>query len=170
MVENSDSENTHGLENGQYKGRDVIQEMVQKLAKSIERECIIMGPVLDQHYFNNADFVEALATFATSHPRNIAKILIENSAQVIRDNGRLITLCRRLNENLRLRGLPEEYHGHSDLFFITDRQTLLLQPNTGKPEITVSINDKTTAAPFVRRFDYAWQRSVPMPGLHTFGL
>lgn len=170
MVEKNISATANDLANGQYKGRDEIQATVQKLTRSIERECIVMGPTLDPYFFSNAEFVEAFTTFVTHHHRNIARILIENNEQVMRENGRLISLCRKLSENLSIRGVPQEYQGQSDLFFVADQQTLLLQPNISKPDITINVADKTVAAPFIRRFDYAWQRSVPMPGLHTFGL
>lgn len=169
MVEINES-TTEELVSGQYRSRDVVRDAIQKLTRNLNRECIVMSPTLDQYFFNNIDFIEALTIFTTSHPRNIFKFLIDNSAQVIRDNGRLITLCRRLSENLHIRSLPEEYRGHAYLVIVADRQTLLLQPNISKPEITVTVANKTIAAPYLRRFDYAWQRSEPMPGLHTFGL
>lgn len=170
MAENESTATGNDLASGQYKGRDVIQKTIQRLTQGLERECVIMSPVLDPHFFNNSVFVEALTTFVTHHPRNIAKILVENSSQVISENGRLITLCRRLSENLSLRSVPEEYQGQSDMFFVGDNQNLLVQPNVSYPDIKLNVTDRTVAAPFIRRFDYAWQRSEAMPGLHTLGL
>lgn len=170
MTENSEPIKPDELISGQYKNREVLRNTITLFTKKIERECILMAPVLEPFLFNNADFIEALKHFVTSDRHNMAKIMIENHGQVIRENGRLITLCRKLSENLKLRSLPEEYQGHSDLFIVADKKSLLLQSNISTPEISVKLDDKTAVTPFVRRFDYAWQRSIPMPGLHTLGL
>ncbi len=170
MTKKNNSAATNDLENGQCNGRDAIQLAVLKIMRATDRECIIMGPVLDPRIFNHSEFIEALTTFVTRHPRNIAKILIENSSQVINENGRLVTLCRRLNENLRIRAMPEEYQGQSDLFLIADNETLLFQKSISSPYAVVTLTDKTVAAPYKRRFDYAWQHSIPVPGLRSLGL
>ncbi len=161
---------TNDLESGQCNGRDAIQQAVLKITRATERECIIMGPVLDPRIFNHSEFIEVLTAFVTQHPRNITKIIVENSNQVINENGRLITLCRRLSENLRIRAMPEEYQGQSDLFLVADNETLLFQKSISSPVAIVTKTDKTVAAPYKRRFDYAWQHSIPMPGLRTLGL
>jgi len=170
MTKKNNSAATKDLENGQYNGQESIQQAVLKITRATVREYIIMGPVLDPRIFNHSEFIEALTTFVTHHPRNIAKILIENSNQVINENGRLITLCRRLNENLRIRAMPDEYQGQSDLFLVADNETLLFQKSISSPVVIVTKSDKTIAAPYKRRFDYAWQHSIPMPGLRTPGL
>ena len=170
MTKKNNSAAKNDLKNGPCNGRDAIQQTVLKITRATERELVIMGPVLDPRIFNHSDFIEALTTFVTAHPRNIAKLLIENSSQVINENGRLITLCRRLSDNLRIRAMPEEYQGQSDLFLVADNEALLFQTSISSPDAVVTISDKTVAAPYKRRFDYAWQHSIPMPGLHTMGL
>ncbi|MFV1992641.1 MAG: hypothetical protein ACC635_01960 [Acidiferrobacterales bacterium] len=170
MAKKNNKEAANDLENGQCNGREAIQQAVLNITSAAKREYIIMGPVLDPRIFNRPEFIEALTTFVTGHPRNITKILIENSNQVINENGRLITLCRRLSENLRIRTMPEEYQGQSDLFLVADNETLLFQKSISSPVAIVTKADKTVAAPYKRRFDYAWQHSIPVPGLHTLGL
>jgi len=170
MTENNETTTDSILNSGKFNNRDEIQTTIKNLILNTNREFLILGPALDPFYFNNSDFISALTTFVTGHQRNTAKILIENNEQIIRDNGRLTALCRKLHENLRIRSLPEEYQGHTELMIISDQQTVLLQHNLDRPDITLSVADRTFATTYARRFEYAWQRSVPMPGLRTLGL
>ncbi|HSD97496.1 MAG TPA: hypothetical protein VLB06_10185, partial [Sulfuricaulis sp.] len=76
------------------RGRDDVADFLAGLAESATREIVIFAPQIDGALFNTPRFARALASFAARHRNNLARIVVEDTEQVLRDNDRLVGLCR----------------------------------------------------------------------------
>jgi hypothetical protein len=157
---------THRL----VRDRDEIRNTLTALAQSAAREIMIFTPHLDGYLFNSGRFARALASFAARHRHNRARILVEDTEQALRDNDRVIELCRRLSDFIELRRVGEEHLGLREMFVVVDQRSCLYQQDLAKPDTVVHTQNVREALLLARRFNALWDRSDPIPALRTAGL
>lgn len=153
---------------GAAHGSDALRASASALLRAARREVRLAAPYLDPAIFNTGAVVDALAAFVTQHPRNRARVLIEDVNQVLRDNGRLIVLARRLPDAIELREVEENERGARDLYLLADRSLSLVQETMDRTDGVVSRAPHEIAA-LIERFDAAWERASPV-ALRTLGL
>lgn len=152
------------------KSREDIRDAIAALIGLARRDIVVFAPQMEAFFFNGAQLGGMLASFAAKHPQNRARLLVEDAAQVLRDNDRLVGLCRRFSEFIQLRQVGEEHRGYRELFLIVDGVSYLHQPDITEPECVVEPAGRKYCVDVKRRFELMWDRSEPLPGLHTAGL
>ncbi|GEM_PF-691683 len=152
------------------KDRDAIRDRIASLVESARREIIVFAPQMDAHFFNGSLLARALASFAAGHQSNRARLLIEDVAQTLRDNDRIVMLCRRLSDFIQLRQVGEEHLGFREMFVIVDGVSYLRQLDVTKPECVVEPAGRKRAAELRQRFENMWARSEAAQGLQAAGL
>ena len=156
--------------------RRIIRERVEvsnflaELAESAMREIVVFAPLLDGAFFNTPRFARALASFAARHRNNLARIVVEDTEQALRDNDRLVGLCRRLSDFIHMHQVSEEYLGIREMFLVIDHRGYLLQQDVAKPDCVADPRDAHEAVLLARRFDELWDRSEPILSLRATGL
>lgn len=150
--------------------RDGIRNFIADLAEPARREIAVFAPGLDAHFFNSTRLSRALASFAARHRHNQARFLVEDGAQAMRDNDRIVALCRRLSDFIQLRQVGEEHLGIREMFVVVDRQGYLYQQDVTEPECLAHASDGKLAVELTGRFREMWERSIPVPGLLMAGL
>jgi hypothetical protein len=167
--ETSSDQNDPMLSEGLVHGADALAQAVTALLLSARRHVRLFAPHLEPSVFQAASVTGAMARFAAQHAHNRAHILIEDVAQVRRDNGRLIELARRVSDAVALREVEENDRGARDLFLLADRATFLMQEDVGRSDGVVSARAPQEAAQLIARFDEIWERATPV-ALRTLGL
>lgn len=152
------------------KDRGEISEFVSGLVESATRDIVVFSPRLDSALFNTARFSRALASFAARHRHNQARIVVEDVEQALRDNDRLVGLCRRLSDFIHMHRVAEEHLGVRIMFVVVDHNAYLLQSDTARPDCTAASRDPRMAVQLARRFNGMWDRSEPIASLHAAGL
>ena len=152
------------------KNRDEVREYLAELAESATREIMIFAPRLDGDLFNSARFARALASFAARHRHNHARIVVEDTEQALRDNDRVVELCRRLSDFIHLHQVGEEHLGIRERFVVVDHRGYLRQQDLEKPDTIAHPRDTREAVLLVRRFNELWDRSEAIASLRTSGL
>lgn len=152
------------------KNRDEVRDYLAELAESAMHEIVIFAPRLDADLFNSARFARALASFAARHRHNLARIVVEDTEQALRDNDRLVELCRRLSDFIHLQQVGEEHLGRREMFVVVDHQGYLRQQDLAKPDCIAHPRDTREAVVLVRRFNELWDRSEAIASLRTSGL
>ncbi len=152
------------------KERDSIRDAIAALVGLARREIIVFAPQMDAHFFNSSQAGTMFASFAARHQRNRARILVEDAAQVIRDNDRVVGLCRRFSEAMQMREVGEQHMGLRMMYIIVDGTSYLHQPDVTEYECVVEMAGRRRAAEMRQRFEQMWDRSEPAVGLHTAGL
>lgn len=156
------------LVDGAVQGQEALRGAVAALLQLARRDARLAAPFLDPAIFNTASVADALADFVTRHPRNRIRILIEDISQLMRDNGRLVGLVRRLADSVELREVAENERGARDLYCVADHAVCLVQEAADGMDGIVSRVPREIAA-LVERFDAVWNRAPPV-ALRTLGL
>ena len=150
--------------------RNDVGNFLAGLAENAAREIIIFAPRLDGAFFNTARFARALASFAARHRQNLARIVVEDTEQAIRDNDRLVGLCRRLSDFIHMQRVAEEHLGMREMFVVVDHRGYLRQEDITKPDCVAHLKDAHEAVMLTRRFNELWDRSEPIVALRAAGL
>lgn len=153
---------------GAAHGQEALRTAAAALLQHAGREVRLAAPYLDPTIFNTGSVADALSNFVTRHPRNRARILIEDINQVIRDNGRLVGLVRRLADSIELREVEENERGARDLYLVADRAVCLFQEAADGTDGVVSRASREINTR-LERFEAAWNRAQPV-ALRTLGL
>lgn len=152
------------------KSREDIRDAVAALIGLARRDIILFTPQMEAFFFNSSPIGQMLASFAAKHQYNRARFLVEDAAQVLRDNDRLIGVCRRFTEFIQLRQVGEEHRGYREMFLVVDGVSYLHQPDITEPKCIVEPAGRRHCVDVKRRFELMWDRSEPLQGLYTAGL
>jgi hypothetical protein len=150
--------------------RAVVGDFLATLAENATREIVIFAPRLDGAFFNSSRFARALASFAARHRQNLARIVVEDTEQALRDNDRLVGLCRRLSDFIHMHQVAEEHLGIREMFMVVDHRGYLHQQDNDKPDCVAHPRDGHEAVLLTRRFNELWDRSEPIVALRATGL
>ena len=151
-------------------GRVPTKRAIADLLRRARREILILSPHLDGFLFNTTEVAHALADFATRHRQNQARILVEHGRQTIHDNPRIIELCRRFSDFIRLRQVGEHLLGGREMFLVVDQLTILQQPDVDSPLWLITPESRLKATKLKNHFDEHWQHAVLLPEINTMGL
>ncbi|MBI3547043.1 MAG: hypothetical protein HY081_10735 [Gammaproteobacteria bacterium] len=152
------------------KERDEVRDYIAELTESAVREIVIFAPQLDGYIFNTTRVSRALASFSARHRYNLVRIVVEDVEQMMRDNDRLVSLCRRLSDFIQIHKVGEEHSGIREMFMAVDHHSYLHQEDNAKPEHLAGRHDTRQTVMLVRRFREIWDRSEPISALRTAGL
>jgi len=150
--------------------RDEVTTALQSLLGEARQRVDIFAPRLDPHFFNTQSVTEALTAVATRNRLSRVRLLTEDSHQASRDNIRLINLARKLSDFVRLQRVGEEHVGLNELIVLVDGRASLVQADLARPEAVVERGGGHGTAELVLRFNAMWDRSEPIPEIHTTGL
>lgn len=167
--ETSTDQNDPALSEGLIHGVDALAQAVAALLSSARRHVRLFAPYLEPSIFQTASVTAAMARFVAQHSHNRVYVLIEDVAQVRRDNGRLIELARRVSDGVELREVEDNDRGARDLYLLADRAAFLMQEDVGRSDGVVSARAPQEAAQLIARFDEIWERATPV-ALRTLGL
>jgi hypothetical protein len=143
--------------------------MVHMLAQA-RRQIAIFAPVLDASLFNTSRVTQTLASFAVAHRHNLVRLLVENSAQVVHDNGRVVGLCRRLSDFIKMRQVDEDHAGLREMFVIIDDHAYLHQRDIDNPDFLAAVNARGDVRPLILQYERMWDHSHSIPSVLTAGL
>jgi hypothetical protein len=152
------------------RGRDAIRDQIASLIETGQREIGVCAPQLDPHLFNTPRLHRSLAGFVARHRHNRVRLLVEDAGQAVRDNDRIVDLARRLSNFLDVRQFGEQHRGIRELFVLIDHAGYLHQQDLTRLEAVSDAHGVRLAAELRRRFQEMWDRSEPIPELHTAGL
>lgn len=150
--------------------RNDVSDFLAELVENATREIVIFAPQLDSSLFNTARFARALASFAARQRHNLARIVVEDTELAIRDNDRLVGLCRRLSDFIHMHQVSDEHLGIREMFVVVDHRGYLHQEDSAKPECIADAKDSRQAILLARRFNELWDRSEPILSLRSAGL
>lgn len=169
-AKNTPSDEMAGSQRRIIRVRSEVSEFLAGLAENATREIVIFAPQLDGSLFNTTRFARALASFAARHRHNLARIVVEDTEQALRDNDRLVGLCRRLSDFLYMHQVAEEHLGIHEMFVVVDHRSYLHQEDITKPECVAGPSDAREAVLLARRFNELWDRSEAIISLRASGL
>ncbi len=152
------------------KNRDAVRAQIALLAGQARHELRIFAPQLDPALYNTAELTDQLASFVARDRHNFVHLLVEDSDQAARDNDRVMQLCRRMSDFVRMRRVGEQHIGLKEMFLVVDHLGYLHQPDLARPECVSASADARNAVELAQRFENMWERSEPIHHINTVGL
>jgi hypothetical protein len=143
--------------------------LAQMLARA-RRRISIFSPTLDIPLLNSAGTIEILGTFATASRYSLARFLVDDAERSIQNNARLVELCRRLSDFIKLQQVDEQDRNIREMFVLVDDSMYLHQRNLDEADYLVGLNTPGEARQLAVRYERMWERSQPIAGVHTLGL
>ena len=150
--------------------RDEVAAELLALLTEARQRIDIFSPRLDPSLFSSRGATEALTAVATRNRLSRVRILTEDSLQLTRDNIRLVNLARRLSDSVRLQRVGEEHIGLNETLVLVDGRASLYQADQARHEYVIERGGGHGTAELVLRFNAMWDRSEPIPEIHTTGL
>jgi hypothetical protein len=147
-----------------------VREHMAQLAEGARHDIQLFAPQLDARLFNGGRLTVALAHFVAQHRHSRVRFLVEDGEQALRDNQRVVELCRRLSDYVDLRRVGEVHRGLREVFVVADRAAYVHQQDVTKPTFVVDPAGRRTAVELASRFEAMWEQSEPVSGLRIAGL
>ena len=152
------------------KSRDAVRAQITLLVGQARHELRIFAPQLDPALYNTTELTGQLASFVARDRHNFVHILVEDSDQAMRDNDRVVLLCRRMSDFVRIHRVGEQHIGLQEMFLVVDRLGYLHQPDLSQPDCLSASADTRGAVQLAQRFQEMWERSEPIRTINTVGL
>lgn len=125
----------------------------------------LFTPNLDPRIFDTNEFIEATKNLALASTRSKVYILIQDPTVVVTRGHRIIELARRISSHIFIHRANEEDQDRIDTFMIVDAVGIIHRPHADRYEGTVEFNNPGSARLLQKKFNNAWERSVPEPEL-----
>lgn len=151
---------------GRVEARDLMTDMVEKAQRKIS----VIGPTLDAYLFNTPRVAQALASFAAAHRKNLARFLVVDVDQSINRNGRIVELCRRFSDFIKMRQVNEHDIGLQEMFLVIDDSAYVHQPHTDRPDYLARLDARGEARQLTIRYERLWERSLTISTIDPAGL
>lgn len=152
------------------KNREQARDGVAALIRKARRRICVFAPVLDGYFYNTSEIANILSLFSARNRNNLARFLVEDGAQAVHDNIRIVQLCRRLSDFVKMRRVCEDHRGIKEIFIVIDDASYMHQQDITKPAWLFHVNARHEAMRLSRRFEEMWQHSLSLPDINTVGL
>ena len=152
------------------RGAEAVQAAVLALIEHAERTLAVYAPVLQPALLNGTAQTRALAQFAARHRSNTLRLLVDDAAQALRDNDRLVNVSRRLSDAIKWHEVEMEARGGGELFIIADGRACLYVPDRLRNDADWAETKDPLPVDLQQRFDALWERSQPATALRPAGL
>jgi predicted NodU family carbamoyl transferase len=151
-------------------GRDEVRNAIISVLGQASHRIQIVAPILDPYNFNNEEVTSLLTSFAVAHPRNSVRILVEDGDGTVRYNSRLVAVARKLGDFVQIRQPGEIHSLGMEMRISIDTTGYLIQPDHTKPACIVDLQDRNSAAKYLRQFDEMWQIARYISSINVVGL
>ena len=150
--------------------RQQAEPVISALVLQAKRSILVWAPSLHPGTYNSVNINDAFAHFAAAHHRNRASILTSDIKTFVRQNPRLVSVCRRFSSFIQLKQFPDDYPPMEDYFVIVDQQGYYHQPQWSVPSGVACMYDRRKATQLQRRFQQYWGIGESPSELFTAGL
>ncbi|MFQ5935165.1 MAG: hypothetical protein ACE5LB_01985 [Acidiferrobacterales bacterium] len=150
--------------------RAEARDIINQLFAQARRQIVIFAPALDGYFFNTSHVGQTLASFAAAHRNNMARVLVEHTSQAVRDNGRLVELCRRFTNFIKMRQVDEDDFGLREMFVIIDNSAYLHQRDVERVDYVAALDAPRDARLLAVKYTRLWERSHSIASILTLGL
>jgi hypothetical protein len=145
-------------------------DLMTDMLTQARRRVAIFAPVLDASLFNTSHVARTLASFAAAHRQNLVRLLVENTTQAVHDNGRVVGLCRRFSDFIKMRQVDGDDAGLREMFVIVDDHAYLHQRDIDSPDFLAAVNARRDVRPLMLQYERMWDRGHSIPSILTVGL
>ena len=150
--------------------RQQAEPVISALILQAKRSILVWAPSLNSGLYNSAIINDALTHFAAAHQRNRAAILTQDVTTSVRQNPRLISVCRKFSTFIQLKRYPNDYPPMEDYFIVVDQLGYYHQTQWTVPAGIACLSDRRKATQLQRRFQQHWEIAESPSELFAAGL
>ncbi len=170
MEHDADSSTDHHAEHIHLQSREQARELVEKFLGHARRKIVFLAPTLYSDFFNTTQTASTLARFAAAHRNNVARFLVEDANSSLHDNARVVELCRRYTDFIKMRQLDEDDSGLQEMFLVVDETAYLHQPDVDRHEYRAAFAGRREARRLALRHERTWEHSLVIADILPIGL
>ena len=130
------------------------------MAHQAVRELTIFSQDLDAPLYDFRDFLDAVRRLAIhGGPRVPIRILLLDPDPAIRRGHRLVDLARHHASHIQIRGIPREFHQHTEAYLLADGRGYVLRRLADVYEGMADFDNPLMVRRLHEQFDHLWELS-----------
>lgn len=147
-----------------------LRDATLALLGGARNEICIYSRDLEPRLYEDSEVVEAIRSVALSGRRARVRILLQDTARVVRDGHRLVDLAQRLPSIVHIRRVSNEDAGYPSAYALTDGGGYLFRTFGDRFEAVGDVCYPPRSDELKRLFDEVWERAESPPELRRLGL
>ena len=146
-----------------------FESALDEIISSAQHELRVFDTALGSA-FNSSARTEALRRFLLASRRNRLRIVVHDTAHVVRTCPRLLELLRRFGGAISINETQPQAKGIYDPFTVADEQHSVRRFHFEAMRGLFAMNDPIEARALIERFEEIWEASSPAVSGTTLGL
>lgn len=145
-----------------------LEEMraaVDAVASNAQRLMSIYTPDLEPDLYDQNAFLEIVKRFVLARRFAKVRVLLSDSARLLRDNNRFIAMGRRLTSCIDIRpaaiAARPRSSGHPGGYLIADDRAIVYRVRMDRWDGVADLNNPPVARQYLDEFDEIWHASAP---------
>lgn len=131
-----------------------------EVAQSARRSLVLLSVDLDPFIYDQEPFLTAVRQLATGSRYASIRVLVQDSARVVREGHRLVELARRLSSFIELRKPHTDYSTLTETFLVADEHVVLYRTLASRFE-GIAGRNPLLAREKLKLFNQIWGKSEP---------
>lgn len=129
------------------------------------RTALIFSHDLDPRVYDNPELAQAVSELARRSKYSWVRVLVQDTATIVRDGHRLVEVARRLSSRVEIRQAHPDFAQVHRAFVVVDGVGLILRPVGDRYDGTANFHAPMAAREEAHLFRRVWDRSAPAPDL-----
>jgi len=141
-----------------------LEEMraaVDAVAASAQRLMTIYTPDLEPDLYDQNGFLEIVKRFVLARRFAKVRVLLSDSARLLRDNNRFIAMGRRLTSCIDIRPVVGSARQRACGYLIADDRAIVYRVHSDRWDGVADLNNPPIARQYLDEFDEIWHASAP---------
>ena len=141
-----------------------LEEMraaVDTVASSAQRLMSIYTPDLEPDLYDQNGFLEIVKRFVLARRFAKVRVLLSDSARLLRDNNRFIAMGRRLTSCIDIRPVVGSAKQRAAGYLIADDRAIVYRVHSDRWDGVADLNNPPIARQYLDEFDEIWHASSP---------
>jgi hypothetical protein len=141
-----------------------LEEMraaVDAVASSAQRLMTIYTPDLEPDLYDQNGFLEIVKRFVLARRFAKVRVLLSDSARLLRDNNRFIAMGRRLTSCIDIRPVVSTVKQRAAGYLIADDRAIVYRVHSDRWDGVADLNNPPIARQYLDEFDEIWHACSP---------
>ncbi|ARN75795.1 GNAT family N-acetyltransferase [Oceanicoccus sagamiensis] len=138
---------------------DNFKQAALDISRQAQKQCRILSYDLDARTFDNNEFRQIFSDLARKSRYTEIRILVVDTAPMVRLSHRLLTLQRRLSSNILIRKTTASPHDIKHNLIITDQCAMICQSMKDPDKIWGNYHNHPVVQSYIEQYDDLWERA-----------
>ncbi len=136
------------------------KDAITKLLYSAQDQIIIISRYLDPTIFNNENIAEAATQLVRRTRHASIRILVHDTAQMIKNGHRLLDISQRISSKIEIRTICNDYSQFNQSLLVADNVGYIYNLKSDLYDAEVNFNDADKSKELTETFTNIWELSA----------